>query len=221
MRPRQALRPPQQDRSRATLRRFLEATLALLGERRFEEASVAEIARRARSSVGAFYARFEGKQALVACLNQRIFEEGRERWGAFLAPERWRGRDAAAVMRGVVRHVVRKRRANRGLLRALALHARSHPQPGFAEAAAASNRHVHALLRALLLARRAELGHPDPERAIGMGLLLVDAATREAILFDEARLVPGGLSDAVLVRELSAAWLAYLGVKPRRGRRSR
>lgn len=216
---RQPLRPPRQQRSRATLHRFLEATLALLAERRFDEAPVAEIARRARSSVGAFYARFEGKEALVACLNQRLFEEGRARWDAFLAPGRWRRRDAAAVVRGVVRHVVEKRRANRGLLRALALHARSRPLPAFAEAAAASNRHVYALVRELLLARRAELGHPDPGRAIAVGLLLVDAATREAIVFDEAQLAPGGLSDAVLVRELSAAWLAYLGAGPARRRR--
>jgi AcrR family transcriptional regulator len=210
------LRPPQQARSKATLHRLLEAALELLGERRFEEAPVAEIARRAGASVGAFYARFADKQALLGYLNERLFEQGREQWQAFLAPARWQGRSAADLIEAVVRRIVRKRRANRGLLRALSLYARSRPDPGFAEHAAALNRYVHGRLRELLLARRREIGHSDPERAISFGLLLVDGATREAILFGEAARLPGKPSDAVLVRELTRAWLAYLGVRLRR-----
>jgi hypothetical protein len=48
------------------------------------------------------------------------------------------------------------------------------------------NRHVHRKLAELLLARPAEIAHPDPEQAIAFGLLMVDGATREAILFGEA-----------------------------------
>jgi AcrR family transcriptional regulator len=209
-----ALRAPQQARSRATLHRFLEAALELLGERRFEEAPVAEIARRARASVGAFYARFPDKEALLAHLNDRLFEQGREQWRSFLAPERWRGRPAAEIVAGVVGRIVERRRAHRGLLRALSLYARSRPDPRFSRHAHAMNRFVHGLLRERLLERRREIAHPDPERAISFGLLLVDGATREAILFGEAERLPGRPSDAVLARELTAAWLAYLGIRP-------
>ena len=211
-----SVRPPQQARSRATLHRFLEAALELLGERRFEQASVAEIARRAGASVGAFYARFPDKESLLTHLNDRLFEQGREQWDAFLDGAQWRGRSAAEIVEAVVRRIVRKRRAHRGLLRALSLYARSRPDPTFAEHAAALNRHVHRRLRELLLERRREIGHGDPERAISFGLLLVDGATREAILFGEAALLPGKPSDAVLARELTSVWLAYLDVKPRR-----
>jgi AcrR family transcriptional regulator len=211
-----AVRPPRQARSRATLYRFLEAATELLGERRFEEASVAEIARRARSSVGAFYARFPDKEALLAYLNDRLFEQGRAQWEAFLAPQRWEGQGAAEIVTAVVRQIVRKRRTHRGLLRALSLYARSRPDPRFAEQAAAYNRDVHRMLRDRLLERKQEISHPDPERAIGFGLMLVDGATREAILFGEADLLPGKPSDALLARELAAVWLGYLGVKPRR-----
>jgi AcrR family transcriptional regulator len=206
------VRPPQQARSRATLDRFLEAAMALLGERRFEDAPVAEIARRARSSVGAFYARFPDKEALLEFLNERMFRAGRESWDAFLAADRWRGRGVREVVEAFVRHVVRKRRAHRGVLRALALYARSRPAPGFLEHATALNRHVHGRLRELLLERKREIGNPAPERAIACGLLMVDSATREAILFEEVAQVPGKPSDALLASELSAAWLAYLGV---------
>src|SRR5262245_4141200 len=213
-----AVRPPLQARSRATLYRFLQAATELLGERRFEEASVAEIARLARSSVGAFYARFRDKEALVRYLNDQLFEQGRAQWQAFLARERWQGRSAAEIVRAVVQLLVRKRRKHRGLLRAISLYARSRPQPRFAEQAAAANRDVHRLLRELLLERRQEIAHPDPERAISFGLMLVDGATREAILFGEADLLPGKPSDAVLARELAAVWLGYLGVQTRRRR---
>jgi len=209
-----SVRPPQQARSRATLHRFLESAIELLGERQFEEASVAEIARRARSSVGAFYARFPDKDALLGYLNDRLFEEGQRLWDDFLAPERWHGRSAAEIVEAVVSRLVERRRANRGLLRALSLYARSRPEPRFTAHARASNRHVHRKLAELLLARRDEIAHADPEQAIAFGLLLVDGATREAILFGEAARLPGKPTDAVLARELTLAWLAYLGVKP-------
>jgi hypothetical protein len=80
------------------------------------------------------------------------------------------------------------------------------------------NRHVQGKLQQLLLERRREIAHPDPQRAIAFGLLLVDGATREAILFGEAARLPGKPSDAVLRRELCTAWLAYLGVNPGRRR---
>jgi len=207
-----SVRAPQQARSRATLDRFLAATLELLAERRFEDAPVAEIARRARASVGAFYARFADKDALMAHVNQSLFEGGRARWDALLASERWHGRGAAEIVEEVVATIIRKRRAHKGLLRALALYARSRPTPGFLDQAAALNRHVHGRLCALLLERRRELGHPDPERAIGFGLLMVDGATRDLILFDELAPLPRKPSDAALARELTRAWLAYLGV---------
>ena len=212
------VRPPQQARSRATLHRFLEAALELLGERRFEEASVAEIARRARASVGAFYGRFADKEALLGFLNDRLFEQGREQWDALLAPARWRGRSAAEIVEAVVGRIVERRRAHRGLLRALSLYARSRPDPRFSRHAHAMNRHVQRKLQQLLLERRREIAHPDPRRAIAFGLLLVDGATREAILFGEAARLPGKPSDGVLRRELCAAWLAYLGVRPGRRR---
>jgi hypothetical protein len=46
--------------------------------------------------------------------------------------------------------------------------------------------------------------------------MLVDSATRDAILFQEVGGLPRRMSDAALTRELTTAWLAYLRV--RRGR---
>jgi hypothetical protein len=65
-------------------------------------------------------------------------------------------------------------------------------------------------LAALLLARRDEITHPDPERAAAFGLTLVFSTLDNVILFDETRsAVP--LSDEALADELTRAYLAYLG----------
>ncbi len=54
---------PCQPRSQRTQDRLLDATEALLATRPFEEITVAEIVRRARRSVGSFYASFDAKRA--------------------------------------------------------------------------------------------------------------------------------------------------------------
>jgi len=68
----------QQSRSVATRQGFLEAARAVFGEQGFAEASVAEIVRRAGSSVGSLYHHFGGKNELfVAVYDQFDGELGR------------------------------------------------------------------------------------------------------------------------------------------------
>jgi AcrR family transcriptional regulator len=213
---RAAMRPPRQARSRATLDRLLAAAVELLAERRFEQASVAEIVARAGSSVGAFYTRFPDKDSLLDYLDERLFEGARAQWNAFLDPARWRGVSAAEIVSRLVRQLIRKRRQHTGMLRALALYARDRPDPRFLARARRLNEHGQRRLRALLLARRRELGHPRPGQAIRAGLFIVDAAIREAVLFPEiARL---RLSDTALARELTDVYLACLRIAKTRSR---
>jgi hypothetical protein len=112
----------------------------------------------------------------------------------------------------VVARLVESRRRHRGRLRSLALYVRSCPAPDFAERAARLNRFVAQRLARLLLARRDEIGHRRPARAIAFALLLVDSATREAILFEETVLNPARLTDRELATELTRALLAYLEI---------
>ena len=62
------IRPPQQARSQETLERLLDAAETLVAEKGFDDTPVAEVARRAGSSVGAFYTRFPDKDALLHAL---------------------------------------------------------------------------------------------------------------------------------------------------------
>ncbi len=67
-------RVPQQARSRAKRDAMLEAALVLFGEHGYEAVKVEEIATRAGSGVGTFYAYFRSKQQLLLVLMQRYLE---------------------------------------------------------------------------------------------------------------------------------------------------
>jgi AcrR family transcriptional regulator len=70
--------PTKQVRSKATQTRLIEAGYRLLESRDLDELSVAEIAMAAGCSVGAFYLRFENKDAFFRALISHKLEEGRE-----------------------------------------------------------------------------------------------------------------------------------------------
>ena len=73
------MRVPQQSRSQHALERILSSSTALIGEKSYEEVSIAEIASRARISVGSFYSRFENKDALFGMLLYQLGKETHDR----------------------------------------------------------------------------------------------------------------------------------------------
>jgi AcrR family transcriptional regulator len=195
------------------LDRLLAAAAELLAERRFEEATVAELVRRAGSSVGAFYARFGSKEALLHELDERLFEVGRRSWAEFLAPARWAGVPASTIVEQVVGRLVARRRERRGLLRALALYARARPESAFARRGARLNRLLTRRLTELLLRRRAEIGHSRPAQAVAFALEIADSVTRDAIVFADTGLAPARLSDRELAAELTRVLRLHLQLK--------
>jgi AcrR family transcriptional regulator len=85
-------RPPrQQSRSAATRQGFLDAARAVFGEQGFAEANVAEIVRRAGSSVGSMYHHFGGKNELFIALYDQFDGELNGRAAAAVAVAREAG----------------------------------------------------------------------------------------------------------------------------------
>src|SRR5690349_3773360 len=72
LRPLRSVARPKQARSEESLRRLLDAAESLIHERGFGEVSIADIARRARSSVGGFYSRFRDKDELLLALHEHF-----------------------------------------------------------------------------------------------------------------------------------------------------
>ena len=203
------VRPPRQARSQETLDRILDAAEALVAEKGFEDSPVSEIVLRAGSSVGAFYARFHDKEGLLHALYERYYEEAVATADAALAPARWEGARVAELIPAVIHFLVSIFRERRGLMRAFVV--RNHTHPEFQARQQRLSHHVIARLCLLVLARRGEIAHPDPERATRFGLMLVFSALESLILFGEMRSSLLSLSDDDLANELARSTLAYLG----------
>jgi len=203
------VRPPQQARSQETLDRLLDAAEALVAQKGFEDTPVAEIAQRAGSSVGAFYARFQDKDALLHALYDRYYEQAIATADAALDPARWEDARIAEILDAVVHFLVSIYRERRGLMRAFAI--RTHSDASFQARRERLSHYVSERLSALLLARPDEIRHRDPERAAAFGLALVFSTLESVILFGELRSGALALSDDDLATELARAYLAYLG----------
>lgn len=204
------VRRPLQARSQETLDRILDAAEALVAEKGFEDATVAEIARRAESSVGAFYARFRDKDGLLYALYERYFEQATATADAALDPARWAGVPIPGILRAVARFLVEIYRERRGLIRAFVV--RNHTDAEFRARQERLSHYVNAKLSELLLARGAEIDHADPARAAAFGLTMTVSTIESAILFGEMRSSVLALTDDELSSELTRAYLAYLGI---------
>jgi len=211
---RRALRwanPPHQARSQATLDRLLDSAETLFAEKGYEDTGVAEIARHAGSSVGAFYTRFDDKEALLNALYDRFVEQALFTGEAVLSPERWADAPVSEILAEIAAFLVRTYRERRGLLRTFVGRARQD-----AEFARRQRRYLEALeaqVRALMASRAAEIPHPDPERAGGLALAVGMSALQNGILFEEGAATLAHLPDDELAHEIVAMQLAYLGLE--------
>jgi AcrR family transcriptional regulator len=105
---------------------ILDATRALLIDRRFDELAVADILEAAGISRGSFYFYFESKQDVLAALVRRAVEEGHA------AARPWLGHDEEDERYATVRHGIsegaRLWRDQAPVLRAIVENWRSDPQ---------------------------------------------------------------------------------------------
>ncbi|MDX1566607.1 MAG: TetR/AcrR family transcriptional regulator [Longimicrobiales bacterium] len=156
------VRAPQQARSRKTLERIVDAALEIIEEEGVQGATVSAVVERAGSSVGSFYARFEGKDDLLRYLEERVWREARARWEDARSSQAWDELELEGVVRSVVRLLIRIHREDVGSRRALG-------QEGAGSGLGSEAQRFHALVErevaTLLLRRREEIEHPEPERA--------------------------------------------------------
>ena len=201
--------PPRQVRSRETLDRILDAAEQVLTEKSFGEATLAEIMDRAGVTVGAFYRRFPDKDALLRHLDERFFSEMQATVNAVLAPAKWPKSTAREIIVEFSIQAVEVYSLRRGLLRSLFLRARTDSV--LQQSALQVNRHFIEKLRAVLLPHHAEMSHPDPDRAVELGFMMVIGSLRELVVFGE--IWPSPPSDTgLLATEIARMYCGYLGV---------
>lgn len=202
------LTPPQQARSRRTLERIEEAALELIGERGVEATTVQDIVRRARSSVGSFYARFPGKEDLLLHLDQRVWRRARERFDEALDEWEVEGLSLTGLLEPLVELVLRSVREESRQRRTLDLRSSSDDRGAGMRAFHA---YILSRIRPLLLARESEILHPIPERAVDLGFAAVVGGIQvlqRGTLEEGAR---AGLSDESVIHEMARLYRSYLG----------
>ncbi|APR79431.1 Transcriptional regulator, TetR family protein [Minicystis rosea] len=205
------VREPQQDRSKRTLTRLLDAAEEIIRTRGVTALTVPAVAQAAQSSVGSFYGRFRDKEALLRTLHERACEQSVLTAQSALDPARWEGVPTASLIRAFVSFSVRLFAERRPMM--LAFSAELASDPGFAERRArAAAAIAHALL-GVLLPRRNEIGHPNPELAVSMALRMVTSVLEQRNGLDAGGVAEVVVTDEVLSDELTRAMMRYLELR--------
>lgn len=190
--------------------RFADAMEELLQTRTFEEISIQDIVRRSGRPIGSFYARFGGKEALLPLLYQRYHDRLEELFRSRLSRVDWEALDLRGAVRAMVDFLIGTYDQNRGLIRAVALFARTRPDALPAEILP-HRRRIYDLPVQILARHRPHIAHANPIAAIRFGIFMVSSVAREKILFGEAphaRITP--MSRRAIREELSRALHSYL-----------
>jgi AcrR family transcriptional regulator len=180
-----------------------------------EAATIPRIAARARLSPGTVYRRFPDKDALLRELCIRMLEDSYEKTREFLQPARWQGISLAQMSRAVISTLLTSNAANRRLLHAHLLFTLQHTDVDFVRKMDELRWRVFRDVCALLLTRRDEIAHPDPEAAVNFAMLTVGMMAQGILVLpsnpsDFYRALPD--VEGHLQRELPVMFLRYLGV---------
>ncbi len=194
------IRPPKQSRSRRTLDRIVEASLELLATEGLAGLTVHKVVAKANSSVGSFYARFDGKEDLLDFLGERVWSEALERWEQALATRDWSDFELSEVIQGAVGLLIDAQRSRSAYLKAL-----DWASGRQSDAYEAFRSELLRGLRQLILLHRNEIAHPDPELAVRLGLRAV-----LGVVDSEFRATRDRLSRDLLIEECRSLLLGYL-----------
>ncbi len=165
------VREPKQERSRQSFDKAVDATVALLVERRSEAFTLAEVAQRAGVSTGSIYGRVESKGDLIRAAQVRELGRIREAQRAAFADPAPDGEDFPAAVARVIETLGRVLRAEAPVLAPFMVIGNSDDVVA-AEGKVGFEQSVQ-LFSSALLARRDEIHHPDPERAVGWSFTVV------------------------------------------------
>lgn len=194
------IRPPKQSRSKRTLERIVAASLELLATEGLGGLTVHKVVAKANSSVGSFYARFDGKEDLLDYLGERVWTEALERWETALETHDWSSLELAEVVEGSVGLLIDAQRSRSAYLKAL-----DWASGRQSDAYEAFRAELLSGLSRLILQHRARIAHPNPPLAVRLGLRAV-----LGVVDAEFRATQDRLARSVLIDECRAMLLGYL-----------
>ena len=210
-----ALNPPRQKRSRESLRRMLDAAEVVLAKYGLEGAILPLIAAKAGISAANVYRRFRDKDALMAAVFQRLRERSSAATAAQVNPEMVRRIGLVQFSRNIIGGMVQNYRGDAGLSRATIQYTERHWETEFVRKTRTSEAQSFQTMVDSFMIWRDQIKHPDTERAVRFGFVMIALVLRELILFNRARIFEDvmHLDDDLLKEELPRMFLRYLGVE--------
>jgi AcrR family transcriptional regulator len=207
--------PAQQARSRESLARLLKSAAEILNKDGLGGATIPRIAARAGLSPGAVYRRFPDKDALMREVCLRLLTENYEGTKKLLASDQWQSMPLAKMVRTIITITLQGHHSHRGLLRAYLLFSLQHPDHAFIRNCDDLEWKTLNDVSELLLRRRREIHHPDPETAVKLAVLTVGVLASGIFILPQHadaydRFLPN--MEAQLQRELPRMFLRYLGI---------
>jgi len=204
------IRPPRQQRSQETLERILDAAEALIIEQGVDQTTVTEVARRADSSVGALYARFDGKEALLAAVFERFYEQAIATADHVFDARHWAGQPTDKLVRAAIALMLRIFRERQKLIAGFTLRAAKSETLGALGERLGNE--VASRVHQLFTKREERISHANPEQAIRFAVLVVLSALEARALYSPEMLREMPEDD--VARELTRMCLSYLGIGP-------
>lgn len=201
-------RTPRQRRSRESLERILQAAEDQIRAEGLESLTISDVVGKVGLSVGAFYARFPDKTALIHAVQDRfhdrlepiIHRQILERAGS--CPDM-----ATAVSEAVdvlVRNVTSEWELSRGFMMMSVF------DPVLKARGEMVNRDRRNAFKEVLMRHTAEIGHPDPELAIDVAYGMYAAVIRGRLIFGVEHELYYDMDNETLYKELKTALILYL-----------
>jgi AcrR family transcriptional regulator len=209
------VKPPQQVRSRESLRRLLEAAETVIDKYGLEGATVSRIAKQARLSPANVYRRFPSKDALMRAMFCRASEINEKELAKEVDVEQLRKIGIRTFTRNWVTSMLNAYHTHTGLMRAGVQYSLQHRKTPFVRRQRELEIRGFRKLVDIFLIWREEIRHPDPEAGVRYAIFMTVFALREVILFNQIEafgdLVP--LNDERLKEELPRIILRQLGME--------
>jgi AcrR family transcriptional regulator len=199
---------PRQKRSRESLERLLDGAEAQIREHGFETLTVSRVVNSIGLSVGAFYARFPDKTALLHAVQDRFHNRLepviREQMLAEAGTKEALAEALDAAIDVLIRNVVGERELSRAFM------SLSVTDPVMRARGELVNRQRRETWAEVLLAHKEEIGHPDPELAINVAYGMYAAVIRGRLVFGSEHELYYGIDSPTLYGQLKRALTLYL-----------
>lgn len=210
---------PQQERSRESLRKLQKATAEVLGQHGVDGATIPRIAQHAGLTPGAIYRRFHDKEALLEATILGILERQEQRTKEGLTPALAAQIPLPVFAEQVIGSMVLSYRVNAALLRAMRTFVQGRAGTPFYNKAMKTESRSFEHAVGLFMTHRKSIRHPDPRIAISLAFMMVSSTLFDWVVMP---LDVGAWKsflpkdDQALKRELTRAFLSYLGVEQKK-----